>query len=318
MLALLTAAVTALGSAQQQPIPPSGGTSSGTSDGTSGGTSDRTSGGTDAAPPNATPNATTSTTPTATAGAGDVKRTVTVEAAGGPADLTDAVTAAVKAWRDAAPGLVSLELAPGSASTIRYVAPALLGPDTLSLDTRVPGKDGVTVEVATAAVTSHPMVLLHEVGVLVGLPEGGQGVMAFAVPASAEPDTPTAADAAALKALRTFAPEDLNRDGTVDFYDLVLFGQAFGTQGVNLPADFNGDGRVDGRDLALLEKAYHFTAPSQTPPTSGTNAGDTSATPAGTGATPAAPGSGTSDGTSNGTSNGNVNGNPPSSGGTTP
>ena len=294
MLALLTAAVTALGSAQQQPIPPGGGTG----------------GQNDAAPPNAT----TSTTPTAKAGASDVKRTVTVEAAGGPADLTAAVTAAVKAWRDAAPGLVSLELAPRSASTIRYVAPALLGPDTLSLDTRVPGKDGVTVEVATAAVTSHPMVLLHEVGVLLGLPEDGQGVMAFAVPASSEPDAPTAADAAALKALRTFAPEDLNRDGTVDFYDLVLFGQAFGTQGVNLPADFNGDGRVDGRDLALLEKAYHFTAPSQTPPTSGAKAGDTSATPAGTGATPSAP----ENGTSTGTSNSNVNGNAPSSGGTTP
>jgi hypothetical protein len=110
------------------------------------------------------------------------------------------------------------------------------------------------------------MVLLHEVGVLLGLPEGGGGVMAFAVPATGEPDTPTATDVKTLQAQRSYAREDLNRDGAVDFYDLVLFGQAFGKQGVNVPADFNGDGRVDRQDLALLEQAYTFSPPSKTAP----------------------------------------------------
>jgi hypothetical protein len=189
-----------------------------------------------------------------------------VDASGGPSSLADDLTAAIAAWTKAAPDLAKLSIDPKAASTVGYAAPARLGPDTFSLDLRVPGRDGVEVHVASGAPAAHPMVLLHEVGVLLGLPEGGSGVMAYAVPASNEPTAPTAADVQVLKAQRTYAPEDLNRDGKVDFYDLVLFGQAFGTQGVNLPADFNGDGRVDRQDLAMLESAYTFAPPSKTAP----------------------------------------------------
>jgi hypothetical protein len=251
-----------------------------------------------------------------------------VDASGGPSTLEDDLKAAIDAWTKAAPDLAALQIDAKAASSLGYAAPALLGPDTLSLDLRVPGKDGVEVRVASGAIARHPMVLLHEVGVLLGLPEGGRGVMAFAVPATGEPDTPTATDVQSLQAQRTYAREDLNHDGTVDFYDLVLFGQAFGKQGVNMPADFNGDGRVDRQDLALLEQAYTFsppsrTAPGATPPATGTtDAGtpgtSTTGTPApgtttpGTGTTGAptdgtapSPG-GTSDGTSGGTSGGNA------------
>ena len=175
---------------------------------------------------------------------------------------------------------MALQIDAKAASSLGYAAPAQLGPDTLSLDLRVPGKNGVEVRVASGAVAKHPMVLLHEVGVLLGLPEGGRGVMAFAVPATGEPDTPTATDVQTLQAQRTYAREDLNHDGTVDFYDLVLFGQAFGKQGVNMPADFNGDGRVDRKDLALLEQAYTFSPPSKTAP--GTAPSATGADGAGT------------------------------------
>ena len=214
-------------------------------------------------------------------------RTVAVDASGGPASLADDLKAAIAAWAKAAPDLASLTIDPAAASSVSYAAPARLGPDTLSLDLRVPGRAGVEVHVASGAAAAHPMVLLHEVGVLLGLPEGGTGVMAFAVPASDEPTAPAAADVQTLRAQRSYAREDLNRDGTVDFYDLVLFGQAFGTQGVNLPADFNGDGRVDRQDLSLLEHAYTFAPPSKTAPGENAAAPAPSSTPPST--TPSTP-----------------------------
>lgn len=225
-----------------------------------------------------------------------VTRSVAVEASGGPANLLDAVRAAIQAWAKAAPKLVDLHVDPAATSRIAYAPPALLGPDTLSLDLRTPGRQGITVQVAAGAVDSHPMVLLHEIGVLLGLPEGSGDAMAFAIPSSGEPAAPSAGDVQVLQAQRTFAPEDLNRDGTVDFYDLALFGQAFGTQGVNLPADFNHDGRVDGRDLALLEKAYHFSPPSQTAPAAAlpAPAGNGSGSSTGAGKDSAAPSGGSS------------------------
>jgi len=201
-----------------------------------------------------------------TAAATVPKRTVAVDPSGGPASLPGDVAAAIQAWNGAAPTLVNLAIDPAAASTIGYAPPALLGPDTYSLDLRTPGDRAINVELAPTAIKDHPMVMLHEIGVLLGLPEGKGDVMAYAVPATGEPDAPSSADIRTLQEQRTYAPEDLNHDGTVDFYDLVLFGEDFGTQGVNQPADFNHDGQVDGRDLDLLRKAYDFSPPSETAP----------------------------------------------------
>ena len=269
-------------------------------------------------PPSAPSSAGTSPAPAAKTGPTVAPRSVAVQASGGPATLGTDLDAAVAAWTKAAPGLVSLTTDPKAASTLGYAAPALLGPDTLSLDLRVPGKDGVEVRVAAGAPQAHPMVLLHEVGVLLGLPEGGKGVMAFAVPATGAPEAPTAADVQTLRALRSYAREDLDHDGKVDFYDLVLFGQAFGSQGVNLPADFNGDGRVDRQDLALLERAYTFSPPSKTaPPGAASPFGSTPSS------SPSAPSSGGASPPSNGATQPPANGgssptSPPASGGNAP
>jgi hypothetical protein len=217
-------------------------------------------------------------------------RTVAVEPLGGPANLATDLDSAIAAWKSAAPKLVSLGIAGNAPSSIGYAAPALLGPDTLSIDLHVPGQAGTQVQLAPTAVAAHPMVLLHEVGVLLGLPEGTGGVMAFAVPLTGEPATPTSSDVDSLRARYTFAPEDLNHDGTVDFYDLVLFGQAFGAQGVNLPADFNADGQVDAQDLQLLTSAYTFSPPSQTAPAAQPTPAAQPAAPASTEPAGAAPG----------------------------
>lgn len=88
--------------------------------------------------------------------------------------------------------------------------------------------------------------------------------MASAVPAGVAAPTPV--DVEALRQLRVFAPEDINRDGVVDFYDLAELAQAYGSRGVNLAADLNGDGVVDDADLEALRRAYRFSPPAERPP----------------------------------------------------
>lgn len=194
-----------------------------------------------------------------------------VDESGGPLLLSTAVNRAAAAWEAAASGAV--ELAPaepdeaGSAPVheVGYGPAELFGPDALSLTLSRSGSAGTEVLVSPSAGSLLEPVLVHELGVLIGLPETDAGVMSHAVVAGAV--APTEADVAALDALRTFRPEDLNRDGVVDFYDLDVLARSFGASGVNLAADLNGDGQVDAADLALLEAAYRFLPPSEQPPT---------------------------------------------------
>jgi hypothetical protein len=74
------------------------------------------------------------------------------------------------------------------------------------------------------------------------------------------------ADIAEALAQQQFHPADLNRDGVVDFYDLIILAREFGRSGVGFAADLNRDGVVDQADLALLEEVYTFAEPSETPP----------------------------------------------------
>jgi len=151
----------------------------------------------------------------------------------------------------------------GAATLVRYGTSELMGPDATSL-TLVSGGRQTEVLVSPEAGDLLRPVLLHELGVLLGLQEGGAGVMAWSPDASIAAPAPT--DVALLEERRGRAPEDLDGDGSVGFYDLVAFGQAYGRTGVNLRADFNGDGRVDDADLAVLRAAYEFGPPQPTPP----------------------------------------------------
>jgi hypothetical protein len=153
-----------------------------------------------------------------------------------------------------------------ASTVVRFGDPTLFGPDTFSL-TLQRSTDGSSVEVLfnPTGYQRRPTSLLHEAGILLGLGTSSTGVMKAALGAES-PTAPSAEDIEALNSLRTFPPEDLTRDGVVDFYDLAAFAEQYGRQGVNLPADFDKDGLVDESDLDILRSAYTFTPPSPTPP----------------------------------------------------
>lgn len=194
----------------------------------------------------------------------------TVNESGGPLLLSDAVQRAAAAWAEAAPAAVEFTAAdasedgPGAVHTVLYGAPELFGPDALSLTLVRGGGAPIEVRASPRASALLEAALVHELGVLAGLAEEGSGVMARALDGTVL--APTAADVLLLQELRTYRPEDLNRDGVVDFYDLAELAQTFGASGVNLTADLNGDGVVNEADLALLESVYQFLPPSEQPP----------------------------------------------------
>ncbi len=79
-----------------------------------------------------------------------------------------------------------------------------------------------------------------------------------------------------VEQLQLFVSEDINRDGAVNFYDLVALSQAFGRSGVNDPADINKDGVIDQSDVDELKKSYTFSDPSETAPGGSTTIPDIS------------------------------------------
>lgn len=192
--------------------------------------------------------------------------TYRVDPGGGPLDLEERVAAALAAWTDAEGVTVEATLSADADIVIGYGSGAAFGPDAHSLTVvrSVGGRRTLELRLNPASPYLE-RALLHEVGILLGLTPSETGVMNPRL-SEATPSAPTADDFSALRALRTTPPEDINRDGVVDFYDLWLLAQSFGRSGINLPADINRDGVVDQADLALLKAAYVFGAPSETPP----------------------------------------------------
>lgn len=192
---------------------------------------------------------------------------------GGPLLLSESVARAAQVWRDAIGDAVDLSLVSrqGSDDLLRYGPDALFGSDTLSLTT-VAGDGAVTVYVSPTAGSFAAAALVHELGVLIGLREGGTGVMASALTGAVT--TPTAAEVEELVQLSLYQPADLTRDGVVDFADLLELAAGYGERGVNLPGDIDGDGTVDDADIDLLRQSYRFSplpppAAEPSPPQSG-------------------------------------------------
>jgi len=181
-----------------------------------------------------------------------------VDPTGGPIGLEDEVLAALADWRAA--GVDPEEVA--ARVTVRYGSRARFGPDVLAWvlvrDDAAEGERAFEILIAPDA-TAPRAALIPALGVALG---GALGRGAFdPVLDPAGPRRPTAADGLALEERRTALPGDLNRDGRVDFEDLLLLAEAYGRRGVNLPADLDGDGVVDAADLELLRGWYTFDPP---------------------------------------------------------
>lgn len=184
---------------------------------------------------------------------------VAVDAGDGPAQLESRVRDALEAWRQAG---VDVDAAPRRVA-VRYGDPALLGPDVpvLVVTSDDPDVDLVLL-VHADLVDAYPGSLVYAFGLaLGGTPGAGaldprqrEGRRVLPDPAQVEELT------RALEA----DPADLNRDGVVDFEDLLLLAQRFGERGVNLPGDLDGDGVIDQDDLDLLRERYAFTPLSRT------------------------------------------------------
>ncbi len=159
--------------------------------------------------------------------------------------------------------------AAGPTARIELGDRGLLGPDVATLTLLEPGAP--TTVLVASSFTSATYPALHELGLLLGiatLPPGtAPRVTRAEFPAAPEarPTEPSSADLSALRDTRRFAAEDLNRDGAVDFYDLLILAESYGARGF-LPADLDGNGVVDAADLDRLRAAYSFAPPSTEAP----------------------------------------------------
>lgn len=186
-----------------------------------------------------------------------------IDTEGGPETLRARVSEAVARWREVEGGNLTAREADDADNVIRYGDGTAFGPDTYSLTAR--RLPEATTEVLLNPTEPNDRALTHEIGLLSGLSATPleRGVMN---PAIAEGATAALnpADEAALRALETFAPEDVNQDGTVDFYDLADLGVAFGETGIGVPEDIDDSGTVDTGDVERLRAAYTFGAPAET------------------------------------------------------
>ncbi len=188
-----------------------------------------------------------------------------VDSAGGPDNLQRRVDEAVRQWTAVEGAEFDVSEAQDAPNRIAYGDGTAFGPDTLSLT--VQRSPDPATDVLLNPTEPDARALLHELGLLAGLSPapGERAVMNPAIPQEADAEL-TPADESALRALQTFAAEDINQDGVVDFYDLSSFGDAFGETGVSLPADLDESGTVDRADLDLLRAAYTFGAPAENAP----------------------------------------------------
>lgn len=186
-----------------------------------------------------------------------------VDTAGGPLTLPEEVADAAAAWQEAAPDIGFTEV-DDAADSIEFGDPQRMGPDLVSA-TVVPEDGGLEVRLNPDTYRDFPAALVHELGLLLGVPVGGTDVMSPLLSA-AGPGEPSEEDLAALDQVRERVTGDLDGDGEVGLSDLAELGRAYGNRGVNLAADLDGDGVVGAGDLEILRDVYEFTRPSRASP----------------------------------------------------
>ncbi len=191
-----------------------------------------------------------------------------VDASGGSLALEEVASAALEDWRAAGADPDAVD------TTVRlaYGDAARFGDDVLSwLLLRPEGLVGVGSAGDPAApgpgyeIQLHPgleptrAALIPAFGVILGGTFGQGALDPYVDPE--QPRLPTPVEAQALRDQRSAVPGDLNRDGVVDFEDLLLLAAEYGQRGLNLPSDLDRDGVVGDGDLDLLRAAYTFTGP---------------------------------------------------------
>lgn len=190
-----------------------------------------------------------------------------VDPSGGSLALEEVVEAALEDWRAAGadPDAVDATVRVVYGDAARFgddvLAWLLLRPDGL------PGggqgdddalRPGYEIQVHPGHEPSRAA-LIPAFGVVLGGALGQGALDPYVDPGA--PRLPTAAEAEALSEQRSALPGDLNRDGVVDFEDLLLLAAEYGRRGLNLPSDLDRDGVVGDGDLDLLRSAYTFTGP---------------------------------------------------------
>jgi len=180
------------------------------------------------------------------------------------------VEEAFMTWQEASVGAIESRQEQDATIVFDGGDAALMGPDifTLKLDRRTQ-VDGVTRPESKILVAEsfretssniYKSALLNEVGLLVGLPLTGEGVMQRGLTQEISPEV-SISEARALEAQATTAEEDLNRNGKVDFYDLIELAKNYTEFPQNFGADISGDGVVNDDDVTALKEVYEFSDP---------------------------------------------------------
>ncbi len=185
--------------------------------------------------------------------------------------LREALDDAIDAWRSVGVALTLVD-DDDAIDRVRIGDVDRFGPDALAFSRRVAGEPGVEILVRPGAEGRRSDVLAYELGRWLGLEVAERGFRSGRFPEDGT-SPPLASDADALTAALASAPEDLDGDGDVDFYDLVRLAAEYGRAGTRLAADVDGSGEVDDADVQRLEARYTFLAPARTPP-EGRTSGD--------------------------------------------
>lgn len=186
-----------------------------------------------------------------------------VDVRGGPLTLPEDVAAAASAWNSASEA-ARLEQSAAADNSFSFADAGLLGPDLVSATLVRDDEAGFEVWLNPQIYRDFPQALIHELGLLLGLPAASSGVMDPAL-GSDDPNAPTEADLQALAEAQGRTGGDIDGDGVVGLADLAELGRAYGQRGVNLSADLDSDGVVGASDVELLRENYTFTKPAPGP-----------------------------------------------------
>ncbi len=172
------------------------------------------------------------------------------------------VEEAFETWQAASVGAVEARQEENASVIFKAVDVALMGPDTLSLKVQNYPETSIllTESLGETGANLYKSALLHEVGSLAGLPLKESGVMSRELSADIVPSV-SVEEARALEAQVNTAKEDLNRNGRVDFYDLVELAKNYTEVPQNYSADLTGDGSVNDDDVKQLQDLYEFSDP---------------------------------------------------------